>query len=175
MAEFGAYGNKLGAYLHLDDVPALVARTTDKKPIAITRCRLDTSVHGPTSPIPSEDAYMIVLQTGERSYRELWLDSKPVRTEPHDLCAGDLRPGRNVVPKKSWTPIWTERSHWMSSQSSVAYRAAISPALSGNLPGPRHIGGFCVSVLRRRNGSCAIVNPRCRRWLWPADLPIKAI
>src|SRR6516225_7936127 len=163
MTEFGAYGNKLGRYLHLDDVPALVARTTDKKPIAITRCRLDTSVHGPTSPIPSEDAYMIVLQTGERSYRELWLDSKPVRTEPHDLCAGDLRPGRNVVPKKSWTPIWTERSHWMSSQSSVAYRAVISPALSGNLPGPRHIGGFCISALKRPNGSCAIDNPPCRR------------
>ena len=105
MAEFGLYGNKLGAYLHLDDVPALVARTTDKKPIAITRCRLDTSVHGPTSPIPSDDAYMIVLQTGERSYRELWLDSKPVRTEPLNPGEVALHDLRRRPVFKIYTPI----------------------------------------------------------------------
>ena len=94
MAEFGAYGDKLGTYLHLDDVPALIARTTDKRPVAVTRCRLDTPAHGPTSPIPSEDAYMMVLQTGERSHRELWLDGKPVRTEPlnpGEVALHDLR------------------------------------------------------------------------------------
>jgi AraC-like DNA-binding protein len=105
MAEFGAYGNKLGGYLHLDDVPALVARTTDKKPIAITRCRLDTPAHGPTSPIPSEDAYMVVLQTGESSHRELWLDGKPVRTEPLNPGQVALHDLRRRPVFKIYTPI----------------------------------------------------------------------
>ena len=94
MNETGAYGRRLGAHLKLDDAPALVARTINKTPIAVTRCRLDAPDHGPTSPIPSEDAYMIVLQTGKRSHRELWLDGKPIRTEPlnpGEVALHDLR------------------------------------------------------------------------------------
>jgi alpha-beta hydrolase superfamily lysophospholipase len=40
----------------------------------VTRCTLDAPAHGPTSPIPGEDAYVVVLQTGQPSYRELWLE-----------------------------------------------------------------------------------------------------
>ena len=89
-----AYGKALGAHLHLDHAPALTARTINKTPIAITRCWLDWPTHGPTSPIPPEDAYMIVLQMGQPSRRELWLDGKPVRTEPlnpGDVALHDLR------------------------------------------------------------------------------------
>ena len=32
--------------------------------------------------IPVEDAYMVVLQTGKRSHRELWLDGEAVRRNP---------------------------------------------------------------------------------------------
>jgi len=101
----GAFGAALGRHLRLDHVPALAARTIDKTPIAITRCRLDWPTHGPTSPIPPEDAYMIVLQTGQPSRRELWLDGKSVRTEPLDPGDVALHDLRRRPVFKMYTPI----------------------------------------------------------------------
>lgn len=101
----GAYGRVLGAHLHLDHVPALTARTIDKAPVAITRVWLDWPAHGPTSPIPPEDAYMIVLQTGQPSRRELWLDGRPVRTEPLNPGEVALHDLRRQPTFKMYTPI----------------------------------------------------------------------
>ena len=105
MTETGAYGRRLGEHLSLDCVPALVSKTINKAPVAVTRCVLDAPTHGPTSPIPGEDAYMVVLQIGQRSYRELWLDGKSVRTEPlnpGEVAMHDLR-RRPVF--RMYTPI----------------------------------------------------------------------
>src|SRR5271168_3632942 len=90
MTETGAYGEKLGLHLHLDVAPALLSRTIAKTPVAVTRCRLAAQSPRPTSPITSEDAYMMVLQIGQRIHRDLWLDGRPVRTEPLD-------PGETVL------------------------------------------------------------------------------
>jgi len=105
MMKTGAYGKSLGQHLHLTSAPALVCKTINKALVAVTRCTLNAPTHGPTSPIPSEDAYMVVLQTGQRSHRELWLDGKPVRTQP-------LHPGEVVLHDlrrrpafKMYTPI----------------------------------------------------------------------
>jgi AraC family transcriptional regulator len=105
MAETGAYGARLGEHLRLDRVPAFVSQAINKAPVAVTRCRLDAPTHGPTSPIPCEDAYMVTLQTGQRSHRELWLDGKPIRTEPlnpGEVALHDLRRGPVF---KMYTPI----------------------------------------------------------------------
>lgn len=105
MTETGAYGRRLGEHLHLDRVPALVSKTTDKALVAVTRCVLDAPSHGPTSPIPGEDAYMVVLQTGQRSHRELWLDGKSVRTEPLNPGEVALHDLRRRPVFKMYTPI----------------------------------------------------------------------
>jgi AraC family transcriptional regulator len=101
----GAYGKGLGEHLRLDRVPALVTKTINKTTVAVTRCRLDAPTHGPTSPIPAEDAYMVVLQTGKRSHRELWLDGKPVRTQPLNPGEVTLHDLRRRPAFKMYTPI----------------------------------------------------------------------
>jgi len=84
----GAYGEQLRRSFRLTSAPALVTQTIQKTPIAVTRCKRDVPHREPTLPLPREDAYMIVLQIGERAERELWLDGKTVRTEP--VGAGDV-------------------------------------------------------------------------------------
>ena len=94
MTTAGAYGENLGTLLRLNYTPALISRTFNKTKVAVTRCRLDVPSHGPTSPIPCEDAYMLVLQIGQRVHRDLWLDGRKVTTEPLDpgeVTLHDLR------------------------------------------------------------------------------------
>lgn len=105
MASAGAYGEKLGEYLNLERVPAFVSRTLTKAPVAVTRCMLDAPSHGPTSPIPCEDAYMVVLQTGQRSHRELWLDGQSIKTEPLNPGEVALHDLRRRPVFKMYTPI----------------------------------------------------------------------
>ncbi len=105
MVDTGAYGRRLGEHLLLDRVPSLVSKIINKAPVAVTRCLLDAPTHGPTSPIPGEDAYMVVLQTGQRSYRELWLEGKSVRTEPLNPFEVALHDLRRRPAFKMYTPI----------------------------------------------------------------------
>jgi len=105
MAETGAYGARLGEHLRLSHVPAFVSRAINKTPVAVTRCWLDAPTHGPTSPIPGEDAYMVTLQTGLRSDRELWLDGKPIRTEPLNSGEVTLHDLRRQPVFRFYTPI----------------------------------------------------------------------
>jgi AraC family transcriptional regulator len=101
----GAYGKSLGEHLHLGSVPVLVTKKINKTTVAVTRCTLDAPTHGPTSPIPAEDAYMAVLQTGKRSHRELWLDGKSVRTQPLNPGEVALHDLRRRPVFKMHTPI----------------------------------------------------------------------
>jgi AraC family transcriptional regulator len=101
----GAYGKTLGEHLHLGNVPALVTKSINKAPVAVTRCTLDAPTHGPTSPIPRENAYMVVLQTGQPSHRELWLDGKAIRTQPLNPGEVALHDLRRRPVFKMYTPI----------------------------------------------------------------------
>jgi AraC family transcriptional regulator len=105
MGEIGAYGNRLGGHFRIGHAPALVSRTLNHTPVAVTRCRLDASSHGPTSPIPAEDAYMLVLHLGARIPRELWLDGKSVRTEPMNSGEVALHDLRRRPVFKVYAPI----------------------------------------------------------------------
>jgi AraC family transcriptional regulator len=105
MGDMGAYGNRLGGHFRIGRAPALVSRTLSHAPVAVTRCRLDAPSHGPTSPIPAEDAYMLVLHLGARIPRELWLDGRPVRTEPMNPGEVALHDLRRRPAFKVYAPI----------------------------------------------------------------------
>jgi AraC family transcriptional regulator len=84
----GAYGEQLGRSYRLSNMPALMTQSIRKTPIAVTRCKFDKANHGLTTPLPREDAFMVVLQLGDWCDRDLWLDGKPVTTKP--LSAGEV-------------------------------------------------------------------------------------
>src|SRR5208282_4659436 len=62
--------------------------TIQKNPLAATRCGIDFPFGAMTNPFPREDAYMIVIQILGKNSRELWLDGRPIKTEP--LHAGGV-------------------------------------------------------------------------------------
>jgi AraC family transcriptional regulator len=105
MGETGAYGNRLGGHFRIGRTPALVSRTLNHTPLAVTRCRLDAPSHGPTLPIPAENAYMLVLHLGARIPRELWLDGQSVRTEPMNPGEVALHDLRRSPAFKVYAPI----------------------------------------------------------------------
>jgi AraC family transcriptional regulator len=105
MEETGAYGNRLGGHFRIGHTPALVSRTLHHTPVAVTHCRLDAPSHGPTSPIPAENAYMLVLHLGARIRRELWLDGQSVRTEPMNPGEVALHDLRRKPVFKVYAPI----------------------------------------------------------------------
>jgi AraC family transcriptional regulator len=105
LEETGAYGNRLGGHFRIGDTPALVSRTLHHTPVAVTRCRLDAPSHGPTLPIPAENAYMLVLHLGARIPRELWLDGQSVRTEPMNPGEAALHDLRRRPAFKVYAPI----------------------------------------------------------------------
>ena len=74
--------------LGLPDERSPVIKTIQNNSLAATRCRLDVPFGAMTNPLPREDAYMIVIQIRGKNSRELWLDGKPIKTEP--LYAGGV-------------------------------------------------------------------------------------
>jgi AraC family transcriptional regulator len=65
-----------------------VIKTIQNNSLAATRCRRDVPFDAITNPLPREDAYMIVIQIRGKNARELWLDGRPIKTEP--LHAGGV-------------------------------------------------------------------------------------
>ena len=104
VSESSGHGQTLAA-LRLAHSPTLTTQTLKKTMVAVSRCKLEVPNHGPTSPIPVQDAYMIVLQIGPPSRRELWLDGKAKRTEPltpGEVAFHDLR---RQPAFKMYTPV----------------------------------------------------------------------
>jgi AraC family transcriptional regulator len=82
------FTRRIQKMLGLSDENSPVIRTIQKNPLAATRCKLDVPFATMTNPAPREDAYMIVIQMLGKNSRELWLDGKPIKTEP--LYAGGV-------------------------------------------------------------------------------------
>jgi len=84
--------------LGLPEEHAPVIRTLQNNSLSATRCKRDVPFDAITNPLPCEDAYMVVIQVRGKNSRELWLDGKPVKTEPlradgvvfHDLRRSPL-------------------------------------------------------------------------------------
>jgi AraC-like DNA-binding protein len=72
----------------LPDKRIAVIQTIQNNSLAATRCRRDVPFDAMTNLLPREDAYMIVIQIRGKNARELWLDGRPIKTEP--LHAGGV-------------------------------------------------------------------------------------
>ena len=96
MAKRHIFNRRMQHILRLSDEHTPVIKTIQKNSLAATRCQLDMPFDAVTNPSPRDDAYMIVIQIHGKNSRELWLDGRPIKTEP--LYAGgvvfhDLRQG----------------------------------------------------------------------------------
>src|SRR5271168_5383880 len=88
MATRHVFFRRMQQIFGLSDEHSPVVKTLQKNSLAATRCRLDVPFGAMTNPFPREDAYMIVIQIRGKNSRELWLDGKPIKTEP--LYAGGV-------------------------------------------------------------------------------------
>lgn len=88
MAKRHTFNKRMQQILGLSDQHAPVIKTIQKNPLAATRCKLDLPFDAMTYPFAREDTYMVVMQVWGKNSRELWLDGKPIKTEP--LYAGGV-------------------------------------------------------------------------------------
>ncbi|MBQ0819457.1 helix-turn-helix transcriptional regulator [Microvirga sp. HBU67558] len=76
MSEIGAYGRNVAQYAGLKVSPPTVLRKIKKHQFAATRICSDRSIHGRTTPIPNESAYILSVQLRDFQHRKLWLDNR---------------------------------------------------------------------------------------------------
>ena len=88
MAKLHIFSKRMQHILGLPEKQAAVIKTIQNNSLAATRCKLDVPLDAITNSPSREDAYMIVIQIRGKNSRELWLDGKPVSTEP--LQAGGV-------------------------------------------------------------------------------------
>jgi AraC family transcriptional regulator len=98
MTECSAFAQRFGQHFGLPNAPALVTRGPHDAEFAVIQLKCDKPNQGLTTPIPPEDSFIVALQLRDRPDYELWLDGRPVHTQP--LRAGtsaffDLR--RNPI------------------------------------------------------------------------------
>jgi AraC family transcriptional regulator len=88
MATRHIFSKGMQQVLGLPDKRIPVIQTIQNNSLAATRCRRDVPFDAMTNLLPREDAYMIVIQIRGKNARELWLEGRPVKTEP--LHAGGV-------------------------------------------------------------------------------------
>jgi AraC family transcriptional regulator len=88
MAKWHIFSRGMQQVLGLPNECVPVIQTIQNNALAATRCRRDVPFKAVTNPLPREDAYMVVIQMRGKNSRELWLDGRPIKTEP--LCAGGV-------------------------------------------------------------------------------------
>jgi len=88
MATRHVFFRRMQQIFDLSDEHSPIVKTLQKNSLAATRCRIDFPFGAMTNPFPREDAYMIVIQILGKNSRELWLDGRPIKTEP--LHAGGV-------------------------------------------------------------------------------------
>jgi AraC family transcriptional regulator len=80
MIETGAYGERMGGYLHLAEPPIYAVLGSGKCELAVTRLRAPKGFSDQTSPIPLERAFSIHLHLRATQGGRLWLSGKMVPT-----------------------------------------------------------------------------------------------
>ena len=88
MANRDIFNKRLRQILQPPDERTPIIKTIERNPLSATRCMLDVPFDSITNSLPRDEAYMIVVQIQGKNSRELWLDGKPVKTEP--LYAGGV-------------------------------------------------------------------------------------
>ncbi|GLQ50578.1 helix-turn-helix transcriptional regulator [Dyella flava] len=80
----GAFGDRLGRSFHLSSPPVLHSQTRRGVHLAVTELRIDQPGYGMTSPMGSDDAYLVCLNLRKQSTHELWCDGRSVCSTAYD-------------------------------------------------------------------------------------------
>lgn len=87
MTRTGAYGERLGEFLRLEDTPpSLVTRSLRSTEIAVTETRNDNPVPGLSGSFAAEDAYLVSLKLLDYPDCEIWEDGRHLKKA--DVRAG---------------------------------------------------------------------------------------
>jgi AraC family transcriptional regulator len=87
MAQAGAFGRKLGQFLHLKDAPpSLMTRSLRSVELAVTETRDDNPVPGLSGSLAREDAFLVSLKLHDYPDCELWEHGKCIMKR--DVRAG---------------------------------------------------------------------------------------
>jgi hypothetical protein len=146
MARQHVFSKGMQQVLGLPDKRIPVIQTIQNNSLAATRCRRDVPFDAMTNLLPREDAYMIVIQIRGKNARELWLDGRPIKTEP--LHAGgvvfhDLRQTALGLPRKQRAR--PPRELWLDRSTSRPRCAPCGPA-EGNNRGARRTYAACFTA-----------------------------
>ncbi len=74
----GAFGERLGRSFRINSPPTLQSHTRRGSRLAVTELRIDEASYGMTSPIGSDDAYLVCLNFRKQTAHELWCDGRTV-------------------------------------------------------------------------------------------------
>lgn len=74
----GAFGERLGRSFRIDNPPTLQSHTRRGSRLAVTELRIDEASYGITSPMGSDDAYLLCLNFRKQTAHELWCDGRTV-------------------------------------------------------------------------------------------------
>ncbi|KRB50689.1 transcriptional regulator [Rhizobium sp. Root708] len=74
MRSQGVYGQKLGDHFQLESAPSIVTTSLKRSEIGITHIRCQRP--SLTSPIPTEDAYLVAFQVEDCLEHELWINGR---------------------------------------------------------------------------------------------------
>jgi AraC family transcriptional regulator len=74
----GAFGERLGRSFHIGSPPTLQSQAMHGGRLAVTELRIDKAGYGMTSPMGSDDAYLICLNLKQQTAHELWYDGRSV-------------------------------------------------------------------------------------------------
>jgi AraC family transcriptional regulator len=87
MSQAGAFGRRLGQFLHLKDAPpSLLTRSLRSVELAVTETRDDNPVPGLSGQLAPEDAFLVSLKFHDYPDCELWENGKCIMTR--DVRAG---------------------------------------------------------------------------------------
>jgi AraC family transcriptional regulator len=94
----GAFGERLGRSFRIGSPPTLQTQTMRGSRLAVTELRIDKIGYGMTSPMGSDDAYLICLNLKQQTAHELWCDGRSV-------CSGAYGAGSTYLLDLRRDPI----------------------------------------------------------------------
>ena len=158
MTTTGAYGERLGEFLRLEEVPpTLVTRTLRSTEMAVTETRNDNPVSGLSGSLAAEDAYLVSLKLRDYPECELWEQGRHIKKA--DVHAGttyiyDLKTDPRYVIDKPLHSLhfYVPRSalDGLADQSGARRIDALDCRLVGHDDAiVRHIGASLREGLRR--------------------------
>lgn len=78
MTEYGAYGKHLATAFRLADAPVIMSRTARDAVVAFTKVSVEADVNFRSTPMASEDAYLICMFMTDHSKLQVWEEGRLV-------------------------------------------------------------------------------------------------